>query len=295
MATGDVFTNSGLNLVIDRSFNGSPTRTVPSVFKVGIGTTTPSVGDTAIEKPVPFDGTETVDDCETDNWSDSTNTATALNATTYKQGSNSISIAKTGTASTTFGCYKTTTSINFTSKTLFVWVYLTDVTDLIASGTALTVRFGSDSSNYYYYNVAIGSLSNGWNLVYFSSATATGTTGSPSIAACDYSQIIFNVDNATDTVIANRVLMDDWKVASADDFTNSFETGYPSFDYTNNEVTIQGRVSATQANGYNISEFGVFNTDATALLVTHSVFTAVSKTSSDEIYFINTTTFKNTT
>jgi len=286
MATGGTVTNLGLNIMLDRTFNGSPTRSVISTYKVGSGTTTPAAGDTDLEIPVPLDGTEAVDDCETDNWTDDTDTDSALNSSTYKEGSNSISLEKDDTNGTTFGVHKTTTSRDFTSKTLFVWLNITDTTDLVASGTAVTIRFGSDASNYYYYNVDISDLSNGWNLIYFDSAGATGTTGSPVIGSCDYSQIILNTDLAADTIAADRILIDDWKLASSDDFTGSYESGYPSFDYTNNEIEIQCRVTATQANNFSVSEFGLFNTDGTPLIYSHDVFTAISKTSSEEIIFI---------
>ena len=286
MATGGTVTNSGLNIMLDRTFNGSPTRSVISTYKVGSGTTTPAAGDTDLEIPVPLDGTEAVDDCETDNWTDDTDTDSALNNSTYKEGSNSISLEKDDTNGTAYGVFKTTTSRDFTSKTLFVWLYITDTTDLVASGTAVTIRFGSDASNYYYYNVNISSLSNGWNLIYFTSATATGTTGSPVIGSCDYSRILLNTDLAADTIAADRIMMDDWKLASSDDFTGSYETSYPSFDYTNNELEIQCRVTATQANNYAVSEFGLFNTDGTVLCYSHDVFTAISKTSTEEIILI---------
>ena len=286
MATGGTVTTLGLNIMLDRTFNGSPTRSIISTYKVGSGSTTPAVGDTDLEIPVPLDGTEAVDDCETANWTNSTDTAHGLNSSTYKEGSKSIYIQKNGTTGTTFGVYKTTTSRDFTSKTLFVWLNLTDTTDLVASGTAVTIRFGSDSSNYYYYNIDISDLSNGWNLICFDSAGATGTTGSPVIGSCDYSQIILNTDLAADTVAADRIMMDDLKLASTDDFVGSYESGYPSFDYTNNEIEVQCRVTATQANNFSVSEFGLFNTDGTPLIYSHDVFTAISKTSSEEIIFI---------
>ena len=56
MATGQIITNSGKLIILDRTFNTSPTRTSPSQFKVGTGTTTPSLSDTDLVTPVDIDG-----------------------------------------------------------------------------------------------------------------------------------------------------------------------------------------------------------------------------------------------
>ena len=58
MATGQVITNSGRLIALDRTFNSSPTRTAPTEFKIGIGTTTPAVGDTDMATPVNINGTQ---------------------------------------------------------------------------------------------------------------------------------------------------------------------------------------------------------------------------------------------
>ena len=56
MATGQIITEDGKKIILDRSFNSSPTRTAISQFKVGTGTTTPTVLDTDLETPVSIDG-----------------------------------------------------------------------------------------------------------------------------------------------------------------------------------------------------------------------------------------------
>ncbi len=54
--TGQVITTNGKKLIIDRAFNATPTRSAPSQFKVGTGTTDPVIGDTDLETPVSIDG-----------------------------------------------------------------------------------------------------------------------------------------------------------------------------------------------------------------------------------------------
>ena len=56
MATGQVITNKGKQIILDRVYNNSPTRSAPSQFKVGTGTTTPNITDTDLETPVNIDG-----------------------------------------------------------------------------------------------------------------------------------------------------------------------------------------------------------------------------------------------
>jgi len=54
--TGQIITNDGKLIILDRTFLVTPTRTAPTQFKVGTGTTNPSLGDTDLETPVDIDG-----------------------------------------------------------------------------------------------------------------------------------------------------------------------------------------------------------------------------------------------
>jgi len=68
--------------------------------------------------------------------------------------------------------------------------------------------------------------------------------------------------------------------------TKSFVTGYPSLDETNSQSTIRALLLSTESNGNSLTEFGIFNEDASELMFSHSVFTAISKTSSVQISFV---------
>jgi len=57
MATGQVITTDGRKIMLDRTFNTSPTRAEPTQFKIGTGTTTPDASDTDLETPVNINGT----------------------------------------------------------------------------------------------------------------------------------------------------------------------------------------------------------------------------------------------
>ena len=65
-----------------------------------------------------------------------------------------------------------------------------------------------------------------------------------------------------------------------------FVSGYPSLDETNLQSTIRCLLLSTEANGNSLTEFGLFNTDGTPKLFSRSVFTAISKTTSVQVTFI---------
>jgi len=56
MANGSIITTDGKKIILDRTFNSSPTRTAVSQFKVGTGTTTPAITDTDLVTAVDIDG-----------------------------------------------------------------------------------------------------------------------------------------------------------------------------------------------------------------------------------------------
>jgi len=83
----------------------------------------------------------------------------------------------------------------------------------------------------------------------------------------------------TDTDLGTAVTID------ADNIKN-FATGYPILDETNMQVTFRCELLSTEANGNSLTEFGVFNEDTTELMFSRAVHTAISKTSSVEVSYI---------
>jgi len=288
MVNGSIITNNGKKIIINRAYKTTPDYLEPSTFKIGILNGTPNVADTDLDVPVAISGTEAVDACEAiTGWVDSADMTITTNAVTFKEGSNSLSLAKDAGSSVNFSTAKTTTSRDFTSKTLFVWLYITAVADLVATGTdCVTIRFGSAAGDYYQKGWDISVLTTGWNLLYFTSATADSTTGAPALGAMDYSFIQLTTDLAADTIAADRIFMDDWKIASADDFIKTYVSGYPTVDETNFEIEIRGQLLSTEGNGYDINGFALFNADGTPLMHSEDTFTAESKSSTDQFTFI---------
>lgn len=65
--------------------------------------------------------------------------------------------------------------------------------------------------------------------------------------------------------------------------TKSFEAGYPSYDTTNMQITIKCLLDNAEANGNTITEFGLVNTDGSALLFSRAVFTGIAKTNAIKV------------
>jgi len=106
-------------------------------------------------------------------------------------------------------------------------------------------------------------------------------TASPTITAP--SQFKVGTGTATpalsDTDLGTAVNID------GDNFKN-FVSGYPVLDTTNIQATIRCLLLSTEANGNTLTEFGIVNTDGTPLLFSRAVHTAISKTSSIEVAYI---------
>ena len=66
----------------------------------------------------------------------------------------------------------------------------------------------------------------------------------------------------------------------------TFVTGFPVLDTTNFQATIRCFVATTEANGNSLTEFGIINTDGTKLLFSRAVHTALTKTTSVQVTYI---------
>lgn len=271
-------TTAGFNNLLNAGYLG--TTNVATKINVGISTTNPTDFSTALGKKIPIQNTEQVDSCDvTTGWTGGTDSAVSQNTTLFKEGAASLNVYKTGATVTTFGASKTVTSLDFTDKDIWIFLYIEDITDLVSTGTAVTFRYGSDNSNFYYFDIYISDLVDGWNYITFNSSTATGTTGTPTITACDYFEVIGNVDLDADLVAEGDFMIDDIKLASASDYDLDFDAGTLAVDTTDNSVSYEATLSLTMANGYPISEQGHLAADDT--LYTHNVTTADNKTTSE--------------
>ena len=174
-----------------------------------------------------------IDACDaTTDWSASTDGAITLNTTNDKvlEGTGCLNITKTGgtTASVTFS--KTlSSSYDFTGKTFKASVYVDDLTELAASGTAIQLRVGSSSSNYYSMNYTKADIGGGaWStlsLAYDSSSDDAGTTGTPEPASIDYVAVVITYAASSTTVTAGDMRLDRITFNNVEDVNINYNTG----------------------------------------------------------------------
>lgn len=189
-----------------------------------------------------------IDNCETANWTESTDaTADAVNVTTFSEGSGSISIGKDGTASASINYYKTQSATAVgTAKYLYVDVWIKEIQDLKKT-EAIEIRYGSDSSNYYFKTWQRDDLEDGWNTLEMEIADA-GSSGSPAVATLDYCYIEVNTTASSTTITAGDIVMDYWRLedpATLD--IEDVDVYYGTLD-TDNELVYGSRQTLTAVN-----------------------------------------------
>ena len=298
MAVGGEVSKDGKNLLLNRAYKTSPDYTIPSVFKVGIGTTTPLESDTDLENAVPIsDGTVPDDGSNTLTGSDGGDNSTN-NTTTYKEGAGQSDVTAQNLIANNTNATKTWTIADLAvagsdavaASRVGMWLYVKDAAALAkfkTSGTCFSMRVGSDSSNYYKIDKTAADLAVGWNWITSGTTALNGLTEVGTVSGdLDTFVLVATTNNATDTFVAGDVIYDLLRQWTDSDLVTTFVTGYPSFDETNKKVTLRYFLSSTQANGFPLTEVGSFNTDGTRIMVEHDVFTSISKSSTDEISFV---------
>lgn len=295
MAVGGAITTAGKNVLLNRGYLSVPTYLEPTHFKIGVGTTTPAVGDTDLEQPVEFLGVEMLDACDAVlGWGivgGSQAGAAVLDNVTFKEGTGSLGLPKTGVAGTDASWDKTIGApLDGTSKDFWVWVYVLDAATLAKlADPSFRIMLGSGAAAYYWFDVAKADVAVGWN--YYVQAVPFGNqVGAPVIGALDYLRIEYNTLANGDLIAATDFIMDYWRLVSADDYRKAYLVGYPVFDEVNRTIEVRGYVNSLEGNGFNITECGEINMDVAPLvpnkLVSHDVFTAISKSTTDEILII---------
>lgn len=300
MANGSIITNSGKSLILQRAYESSPSVTAISEAKIGILNGTPSVTSTDLDTPVPIEDGTINDDGTNLMTGSSGGDNTTDNTTTFKEGSSGIvsdTTAQNLNTNTSSATKQWAISSLSSAGTAFtgtdygtLWLYIKDSTTLayfLSSGTALEVRLGSDSSNYYSLTKTAADLSTGWNWISsypdaFDQLTETGTV----TGTIDYFAIIITTNNATDSWTEGDVVYDLLRGFVDSDFTTSFDSSYPNVNTTDLEVETQITLNSLKANGFDINGLGLVNTDSSPIFFSEDTFTSESKSSTDVITFI---------
>lgn len=298
MATGSILNNQGKKLAINRIFKATPDYTAPSQFKVGINNGTPNVANTDLTEPIPIGNGTVLDDGDNQLTGSGGGSNTTDNTTTYKEGANQSDNTAQDLLATTGSATKTWTiadlsangSLAAAAQPVGFWLYIKDATALakfLSSGTCLSLRIGSDTSNYYYKNWEASDLSTGWNWLHSGSTNLEDLDENGTVSGnLDTFQLEIITNNATDTFTTGDVVYDLLRQWEASDLWQDYVSGYPTLDETNFIATSRCYLSATQASGFDITGLGSGNADSTPLMAGEDTMNSESKADTDEFVWI---------
>ena len=302
MANGSILNTNDKNISLYRTYTQnadlSTTQYLPATkIKVGINNGTPDIANNNLDYAIPItDGTVNDDGSNTFIGSDGGDNSTA-NIITYKEGAGVTDLTSQNLIANDTSVTKIWTIADLTTggancvstKYIANWLYILDSVTLakfLTAGTALQLRIGADTTaNYYSRDITASELSVGWNWIcdneLLSTWDITGTPGTLNDFA-----ILITTNNATDTFIAGDVVYDLLRQWESSDLVKDFVTGYPTFDFVNNEISIRGYLNSLQANGFLINGLGTFNEDTAPLMTGEDTFTGESKSGTDEFIFV---------
>lgn len=157
-----------------------------------------------------------------------------------------------------------------------LWIYCSYLT------TNPVINFKTDSSNYYTYTT---NLVQGWNWIdvgILENLTEIGTTGTINIIELVYTFDLIdgNVDSKSSFVVD---LIRQWELM---DTRILPDTGYPTIDYTTNNVTTRVFLDSLTGIGYVFDCVNRVNNDTNPMLFTKDIIRQESKGSTDEFTFI---------
>ena len=200
-----------------------------------------------------------LDACDaTTDWAAGTDGVIALNTTNdqVNEGTGCLNITKTGATQSSVLFSKTLSStFDFTRSIFKLDFYCEDITELVATGsTAVEIRIGNDSSNYYSYafdKTKIGQAA--WStlsLRFDSDDTNASTTGTPDASACDYVAINITYASSATTVTAGDMRLDYIRFNNKEDLNINLDSGRIEItqgaDYLPNSGKDQVRVTYKQ-------------------------------------------------
>lgn len=284
-----MMTNAWKNIILKRAYKTSPTETAPTYFCLGADDGTPTVLDTYLIKPLPKTATS-IDTCDViTGWSNENDgTAVVLNTTVgdYKEGTGCLNLPLTYSTGTA-GWYKTIGSTDLSSRYIYVWFYVENKATYISSSGGVRIILGTGGfTDTNIYETDYVDLENGWNLLVFETSDYTSQDGAgATITTIDRIKLEIDcIATATD-----NIRMDYWHSATLTNQSIDIVAGYPTFNTTNQTVTLRGLVGTSEMNGYVIKEVGLRNADVSFTLVDRETFTpTITKSSKVRITLLHT-------
>ncbi len=303
MTNSSIITNSGKRIGLHRTYTASPTISAPTKFSVGILNGTPLVTDTALDNRVAIEDGTTNDDGSNNFTGSGGGDNSTNNTTTFKEGAGNSDVTAQNLIANNTSVTKTWTSPDLAAsgadmvltKPFATWVYILNAAALAkfkTSGTCLELRIrtnGDGATLYHELVFTVADLAVGWNFLTSGTTLVSALdTGAGGAASGDLNEfvIVATTNNSTDEFAAGDVIYDLLRQWAASDLISSFVSGYPTFDFTNNEVTIRGFINSAKANGFDLNSLALYNTDGTPLMHSEDTHTAESKSSQDEFAYI---------
>lgn len=171
-----------------------------------------------------------VDDCDaTTGWSGSTDAvavAVSTDDADYRTKTGALDLGKSGTTQAFFQYEKSSlTSRDFRNKYIALWVKIDSLTGLrtVDNGSAIQLRYGSSSTDYYEKTYYFNELVTGWNLLFFKSDDREVTeTGSANDGAMTYFRLRFDTAASSTTFTAGTIVMDNIFLVHRDHFIDEY-------------------------------------------------------------------------
>jgi len=291
MANGSLTTRQQKKGLMYRGYTSSPTDTQydpPTKFTIGINGTTPSENNTDLVEAIPISDGTVNDNGSTNLTGSSGGDNSTDNTTTYKEGAGESDntaqnlIANDTNATKIWTIAALSTNITATQP-VGLWIYIKDATAL-AKFVSLEIKLGSDSSNYYSLSKTAAQLSTGWNWVNSGSTNVEDLTETGTVSG-DIDTFIIEIvtNNATDEFVAGDVVYDLLRQWEDSDLLKLFNTGYPSLNLTNLEVSMKCTLLSNEGNGFLVDSIGTKNVDG--YLMDIHVQDDESKSSTDEFIY----------
>ena len=289
-----IIVDVGLDLWAER-FLGTSSESTITLFKVGIGTTAVTGTDTDLEIAIPIEDGTTNDDGSNTLTGSSGGDNTTNNIVTFKEGAGNTDVTAQNLIANNTNATKIWTIADLSSSGTNVsgtqpfglWFFILDSTalaKLITSGTALEIKLGSDSSNYFSLTKTAANLTTGFNWITSNTVNVNALTETGTVSGnIDTFIIEVTTNNATDTFVAGDVVYDLLRQWATSDLVKNLDSGFPSYDSTVKEIETQGTLTVLQANGFDLTEMAVENTEGTAW--NRDVYTSFSKSSTEKLIF----------
>ena len=237
-------TNSQVQVIMNRSYIPSLTLTAPTVFKVGQIQATPTVSDTDLTDAVPISNGTVNDNGDNTLTGSLGGDNSTDNTTTFKPGAGQTDdtsqnlIANNGNATKVWTIADLSSLGNNITQTqpFGLWIFIKDQTTLdkfLTSGTALEIKLGSDSSNYFSKTVTAADLSLLFNWISSGTTNVEDLTETGTVSGdVDTFIIEITTNNSTDTFVAGDVLYDLLRQWAPSDLTKNINSSYPIIDNT---------------------------------------------------------------